>query len=345
MYKEFFGLQRLPFNLTPDPDFLFLPPKHGEALAGLGYAITGRKGFVVLTGDAGTGKTTLLNAILNQLSTEKVQSSVILNPTLSPSEFLEIVLLDFGIADVPTSKAQKLWKLQELLLQAYREDRIAVLVIDEAHKLSLELLEEIRLLGNYEYGADKFLQIVLLGQTELDVVLDRQDLRQFKQRIALRLYIDPMTTSEIEHYISFRWQKAGASGPVPFLPDAVLAIAEYSRGIPRLINSLCDTALLMACGDAAHTIGMSYIRDAAMNLSLMDEPAAPEPAPAFSGAVGRHDHRHTSRSSSVPENFPKNDGLRAIPVDDYLMPTLAQYQTSRANSSWLKRLAGRFTTH
>jgi general secretion pathway protein A len=331
MYKEFFGLEKLPFNLTPDPAFLFLPTKHGEALAGLVYAITERKGFVVLTGDAGTGKTTLLNTVLNQLSPAKTQSSVILNPTLSPSEFLEIVLLDFGVADFPQSKARRLWKLQEVLLQAYREENIAVLVIDEAHKLSLEVLEEIRLLGNFEYGADKFLQIVLLGQCELDDLLNRQDLRQFKQRIALRLYIDPLSAAEVGEYMAFRWEKAGGNGDFPFSADAIHAIGEYSRGIPRLINSLCDTALLMAYGDASHSIGMRYIRDSAINLSLVENP---KPALVVSHPA----------PSLLPVSPVEVSPHRSAAPEDYTIPTLARYQT-RANSTWLKRLAGRFGTH
>lgn len=337
MYKEFFGLGRLPFNLTPDPAFLFLPAKHGEALAGLVYAITERKGFVVLTGDAGTGKTTLLNTVLSQLPPAKTQSSVILNPTLSPSEFLEIVLLDFGVANVPTSKAQRLWKLQEVLLQAYREENIAVLVIDEAHKLSLEVLEEIRLLGNFEYGADKFLQIVLLGQCELDDLLGRQDLRQFKQRIALRLYIDPLSAAEVGQYISFRWEKAGAGCALPFSPDAIHAVAEYSRGIPRLVNSLCDTALLMAYGDASRSIDKRYIRDAAVNLCLLESPKPPlivaHPAPS-----SLLENQLTMKLAPVEVS-----SHRSAAEEEYTMPTLARYQT-RANSSWLKRLAGRFGT-
>src|SRR5437879_6899827 len=205
MYKEFFGLQKLPFNLTPDPAFLFLPTKHREALAGLTYAVLERKGFVVLTGDAGTGKTTLINSVLNRLPADRVESSIMLNPTLTAAEFLESVLLDFDIPDVPASKAQRIWKLQEFLARTHQQNRLAVLVIDEAHKLSLEVLEEIRLLGNFERAADKFLQILLLGQTELDDLLNRQDLRQLKQRIALRLYIDRLTASEIQQYIRFRW--------------------------------------------------------------------------------------------------------------------------------------------
>src|SRR5262249_16382981 len=132
MYQDLFGLQKLPFNLTPDPSFLFLPPKHREALAGLTYSILERKGFVILTGDAGTGKTTIINNVLNRLPTDRVETSIILNPTLTPSEFLESVLLDFDITDIPASKAQRLWKLQEFLARTHHQNRFAVIVIDEA---------------------------------------------------------------------------------------------------------------------------------------------------------------------------------------------------------------------
>ena len=270
MYKDLFGLQKLPFNLTPDPAFLFLPPKHREALAGLTYSILERRGFVVLTGDAGTGKTTLINSVLSRLPADRVESSIILNPTLTATEFLESVLLDFDISDVPASKAQRLWKLQEFLARTHHQNRYAVLIIDEAHKLSPEVLEEVRLLGNFESTAEKFLQILLLGQSELDDVLKRQDLRQFKQRIALRLYIDPLNPSETSQYIRFRWAKAGGRDDPPFTPDALAAIIQCAQGIPRLINSVCDSALLMAYADESPLVGSNYVRAAAANLAMAD---------------------------------------------------------------------------
>ena len=341
MYTAFFGLQKLPFNLTPDPDYLFMSPKHREALAGLRYAVLGRKGFVVLTGDAGTGKTTLLSAVLSQLPTGKVLSSILLNPTLTPSEFMELVMLDFGITDIPASKAQRLWTLQGFLLEAYRKDRIAVLVIDEAHKLSAEVLEEIRLLGNYEYGADKFVQIVLLGQCELDDLLDRHDLRQFKQRIALRLYIDPLTAAETTEYIRFRWAKAGGIGEPPFSPEAIEGVVRWSGGIPRLINSICDSALLMAYGDACSTIGLRSIRDAAMNLALIPSLAAPA-APVQPVATPL-----TAEEVSIPKLGPVEVPLRRNTDSDLSevdndIPAFARYGADRKNSSILKRLAGKF---
>jgi general secretion pathway protein A len=337
MYKEFFGLQRLPFNLTPDPGFLFLPVKHREALAGLAYAILERKGFIVLTGDAGTGKTTLLGSVLNLLPADRILSSVILNPTLTPAEFLEMVLLDFDITDVPASKAQRLWRLQEFLSRAASQGKIVLLVIDEAHKLSPEVLEEIRLLGNYESAAEKFLQILLLGQSELDDLLERQDLRQFKQRIALRLYIDPLTGPEVEKYIRFRWVKAGGTDVLPFTGDAVDGIIQWSRGIPRLVNSLCDNALLMAYGDKSQPVGINYVREAATNLALIEVQIPPNAVPHLPATVSAQEN-HVSPKPPPPNASP----LPGVNQSNHTIPNLAPYSLPRKNSSLLKRLAGKF---
>ena len=177
--------------------------QHREALAGLTYAILARKGFVVLTGNAGTGKTTLLTRILEHLPANRIQFSVIVNPSLTPAEFLEATLMDFGFADIPQSKAQRIALLQGFLWKGNREGKITAMIVDEAHKLSLEVLEEIRLLGNFESANEKLLQIVLVGQSELDGLLNRESLRQFKQRISLRLAIAPLTREEVDVLSSF----------------------------------------------------------------------------------------------------------------------------------------------
>ena len=340
MYKDFFSLQKLPFNLTPDPAFLFLPPKHREALAGLTYAVLERKGFVVLTGDAGTGKTTLINSVLSRLPAERVESSIILNPTLTASEFLESVLLDFDIPDLPASKAQRLWKLQEFLARTHHQNRFAVLVIDEAHKLSLDVLEEIRLLGNYETASEKSLQILLLGQSELDGLLNRRDLRQFKQRIALRLYIDPLAPLEIQQYIRFRWAKAGGKDAPPFNPDAVAGIVQWSQGIPRLINSISDSALLMAYGDESPLVGLNYVREAATNLGLIE--TLDQTLSASSDAVSMIPvEKHHAPLKREGADLPDQSSMFAA-HEDHFIPRLAPYGDSRRNPSLLRRLSDKF---
>jgi general secretion pathway protein A len=282
MYNDFFGLRQDPFKMTPDPGCLFMTRQHREALAGLTYAILDQKGLVVLTGDAGTGKTTLMSKALQSLPANRVRSSVILNPTLTPVEFLELALLDFGFTDVPASKAQRIATLQEFLLQGQRDGKTSALVIDEAHKLSPEVIEEVRLLGNFEAPDQKLLQIVLLGQNELNGLLNRPDLRQFKQRIALRLTIEPLPAAEVEQYIRYRWAKAGGDA-APFTYEAVGAVAQVSDGIPRVINALCDNALMQAVGEGSRTVQKAHVMQAAADLFLLRR-SAPAGPPTFPGA-------------------------------------------------------------
>ena len=278
MYNRFFGVTKNPFNMTPDPGCLFLTAQHREALAALSYAILGRKGFVVLTGDAGTGKTTILSRAMQYLPLDRVRSSIILNPTLTPSEFLEMAMLDFGLSDVPASKAQRIALLQKFLLAGHQEGKISALIVDEAHKLSPEVLEEIRLLGNFENADHKLLQVVLVGQSELNQVLDREDLRQFKQRIALRISIEPLLPEEIGRYMRYRWTKAGGVEP-PFPLDAIAAIAGPCQGIPRLINVICDNALTIAFSKGASVVNPTHILEACADLHLLGSAAAqPEPS-------------------------------------------------------------------
>lgn len=284
MYVDFFNLRKKPFSMTPDPSFLFMTKQHREALTGLTYAVLDRKGFVMLSGMAGVGKTTLLAWVLEKLPSDKVNSAVILNPTLTPAEFLEFSLLDFGFTEVPASKAQRLWQLQSFLLQSRKAGKIVVLIVDEAHKLSFELLEEIRLLGNFDYGDEKLIQILLLGQRELDDVMSQPELWQLKQRISVRLVVDALSADEVESYIQHRWTVAGGETH-PFTPESISHIKRFSRGVPRLINSICDNALSLALADEAHIVGVRYVNSAAEELLLVEKrpapvaaPAAPEPA-------------------------------------------------------------------
>jgi general secretion pathway protein A len=284
MYYSFFGVTANPFSMTPDPAFLYLTPQHREALAGLTYALLARKGFLVLTGDAGTGKTTLLARVLGHLPSGRIKSSVILNPTLTAQEFLEMTLLDFGVGEVPATKPQRIALLRQLLISADAEGKACALIVDEAHKLTPELLEEIRLLGNLELPDHKLLQILFLGQDELAQVLNRADMRQLKQRIAARFSIGPLEAAEVSRYIQHRWTKAGG-GKAPFLPDAFDAIASSSSGIPRVINAICDNALVLAFGQGANAVSANHIKSACADLDIgVKRASAAAPAAAAKAA-------------------------------------------------------------
>jgi general secretion pathway protein A len=267
MYTQAFGLHKEPFNLTPDPGFLYLTAQHREALVGLTHSILQRKGFIVLTGEAGTGKTTLLARVLQFLPSSKLQFSAVVNPTLTPDEFLELALLDFGIEDISGSKAQRLWRLEKFILQGEREGKVSALIVDEAHKLSPEVLEEIRLLGNIEDAEHKLLQILLVGQTELDSILDLDSLRQLKQRIMVRLAIGPLAAGDVERYIRHRWVHAGGKQP-PFSKGALDTIAARTGGIPRLINSLCENAVMQALASGSEVAHRDHVETAAAHLHL-----------------------------------------------------------------------------
>lgn len=294
MYESHFGLEKSPFSMTSDPNCLFMTEQHREAIAGLVYAIRSRKGLLVLSGEVGTGKTTVLARVVKHLPRTTVQVAVILHPTLTPDEFLEMVMLDLGIEDIPASKAQRLHKLQYFLVNCRAENKVAALIVDEAHKLSPEVLEEIRLLGNLDAADQKLLQVVLVGQSELDEMLRREDLRQLKQRVALRVSLKALSKAEVHDYISYRWRQAGARQPIPFSSDAVAQIIHWSNGVPRLINSLCDQSLLVAFGNGSKVVQPEYVMEAARDLDLSRpasrvmaalESAVPAAAPVAASAV------------------------------------------------------------
>jgi general secretion pathway protein A len=245
MYRAFFGLRDHPFGSSPDPRFLYMTPQVRESLACLQYGLAARKGFVVMTGPVGTGKTTLLRTVLDSFIKERVSSAFVFNPRLDVLDFFEYVLTDFGIPPQTRTKSGMLLQLNRWLYERYRQRGLCVIVIDEAQHLSVEMLEEIRLLTNLETPSDKLIQIALSGQTELLDTLRNPALRQLRQRVSLWCRTYPLAAEETEAYIGQRLRVAGATRPI-FSHEAVRLIHSYSRGIPRNINMLCEHALIQA---------------------------------------------------------------------------------------------------
>jgi len=244
MYLTFYGLKEKSFNATPDPKFLYLTPAHREALAQLIYGVQENKGFIVLTGEVGTGKTTLLHTLLRRLD-GNTAVAFITNSTLPFDDVVIYMLEDFGIAKAGSSRAERLVALNQFLIERRRAGQNTVLIVDEAQNLTPETLEQIRLLSNFETPTDKLLQILLVGQPELKVKLQLPELRQLKQRIGLRCSIRPLTTEEIHDYVRSRLRVAGAFDLRLFTDRAVERLAEYAGGIPRLVNMVCDHCLLI----------------------------------------------------------------------------------------------------
>jgi general secretion pathway protein A len=243
MYLDFYGLREYPFNITPDPRFLYLAPHHKEAYEHLMYGINHRKGFIQLTGEVGSGKTTLCRAVLSNLGKD-VETALILNPSLSETQLLRAMLNDFGIEIKGRDRLAYIEKLNEFLLEKNREGTNVALLIDEAQNLSPQVMEQIRLLSNLETDQHKLIQIVLCGQPELEKRLDRPDLRQLRQRITVRYNIPPLTLEDTMMYIRHRLWVAGSDGSIIFDSGAVREAYRYAKGGPRLINAVCDVALL-----------------------------------------------------------------------------------------------------
>jgi general secretion pathway protein A len=268
MYKEFFGLEDTPFTLTPDPRFIVFTPSYNEVLASLYYGLENAKGLVVLTGEVGTGKTTALRWILRRLDSS-VLAAYVFNPRLSIDEFYHHVTQMLGIKDW-SNKAELLQVMGKVLEERHRRGLRTVLIIDEAHELSDYVLEEIRLLMNFESDNAKHLQIVLTGQPELREKLNQPNLRQLKQRVALRCKMHSLpTTDEVERYITERLLIAGSDQPNIFTPGAIDFIFQCSEGVPRQINNLCDNAMLTAYAAGEQIISRQIIEDVADNLDLL----------------------------------------------------------------------------
>ncbi len=292
MYETFFGLREEPFRLTSDPRFLHLAEPHAAALNILLDAVTRRKGLVLVTGPCGTGKTTVIHATLQILSDRAkthrpISTALVFNPTLSRDEFLEMTLEEFAIPCAATSKVARLAALHQMLLERHTQGSTSLLLIDEAHLLTDELLEEIRLLSNAETCDEKLLQIVLCGQPELLTLLSRPESRSLWQRIASTCSLRPLVFQEFEAYVAERLHAAGFRGPTSPFPTPVLEeIFRRSEGVPRLINLFCDTCLEIGCKGQKLLIDLAVVEEAATQLGRNEVNIAQSPAAgiAMSGA-------------------------------------------------------------
>ena len=268
MYQRFFGLRESPFNVNPDPRYLFLTGQIREALAGLTYGIQNRKGFILLTGEVGTGKTTLLNRLLDWLHQQRVATAFIFNSRLDVSHLFDFMMAEFEIPGESREKSQVLLRLNHWLLERYRAGETAVLIVDEAQNLSLEVLEEVRLLTNLETSTEKLLQIVLTGQPELEEKLKMPQLRQLRQRITLRCRTAPLSLEETFGYIAERLRIAGANGEAIFSKEAIQAVHTYSSGIPRVVNLLCEHSMINAYVDGLRPVPSHLVEEVAREFQL-----------------------------------------------------------------------------
>jgi len=268
MYNAFFGFSESPFNLSPDPSFLYRSPQHEEALANLIYGVQGRKGFIVLAGEVGTGKTTMLECLLDYVDSQRLEYAYIFNSRINSDQFLEMIAYDFGLNCKRTSKTEVLFALNAFLIEQSRQGRTAVLIVDEAHNLEWEVLEEIRLLGNMENRQGKLLQIILAGQPELDRKLDAPNMRQLKQRILLRCNLEPFSLRDALRYIESRLQRVGMLNQTVFPEELMVEIHMRTQGIPRLMNGVCDNLLLTAFAMERKSCDLEMLDEVCRDLRL-----------------------------------------------------------------------------
>jgi general secretion pathway protein A len=268
VYNGFYNLKDNPFRLTPDPTFLYMTEKHREALSGLVYSVCNKAGLTVLVGEAGTGKTTLLHVLREWLAKRQFVTALCTNPTLSREEFFDLLLVRLDIHCASTLKSRQLLALEESLPRYQAEGRRSVLIVDEAHRLSPELLEEIRLLLNLETTREKYLDIIMAGQPELAEVLARPELRQLKQRVSCYCRLDALTRVELHEYVQHRLARAGLPQQRLFPDETMDLIHDYTQGIPRLVSSLCDASLQTGFALQMQQINTSIVHEAAKDLDL-----------------------------------------------------------------------------
>ena len=271
MYENHFGFAELPFSVSPDPRFFYSNPVYREALVTLHYGIEARKGFVIITGEAGTGKTTLLRMLMHNLDSA-IHTAFVFNPRLTFTALLRFILSDLGVTSSAKDRLKLTEQLNSHLIEQLKKGHTVALLVDEAQALSDEILEELRLLSNLETDQEKLIQIVLMGQPELESKLDQPELRQLKQRVTLRCRLLPLTEHEVGLYIASRVKTAGYEGKELFVPEAVQKITHYSNGIPRLVNVVCDNALVIASAASKKQVSAEMIDEVAHDLKLTGQP-------------------------------------------------------------------------
>ena len=268
MYQRFYGFREMPFNITPDPKFLFLSPTHMEALQHLRYGVEQKKGFTVLIGEVGCGKTTLCRKLLNELDPDRYETALILNPRLTETQLLRAILTELGETVKARTRADLMQRRNEVLLQRIHAHKDIVLIIDESQNMGFEALEHLRLLSNLETDKQKLLQIILLGQPELQEKLNQKSLRQLKQRILVHYDLSPLNHEQMIHCIQHRLSMAGGMGRPSFTVRAYKRIYRSSQGIPRLINNICDKSLLSSFIRSSDIVTFWDVRRAVQELKL-----------------------------------------------------------------------------
>lgn len=291
MYNAFFGFTQNPFNMSPDPSFLFRSLQHEEALANLIYGVQSRKGFIVLTGEVGTGKTTMLECLRDFLASQHITFASLFNSRLTVDQFFELLAYDFDLKCNRHSKTEVLLALNHLLLERAAAGRTTVLIVDEAHNLEWDVLEEVRLLGNLENRRGKLLQIILVGQQELDAKLERTEYRQLKQRIALRCTLQGFNLQDTTAYVHSRMARAGVVNQTILPPALVDEIQFRTQGIPRLINAICDNLLLTAFAMESKNATLEMLDEVTADMRLDYPGQRPfRPADDYSEQILRQSH-------------------------------------------------------
>ena len=268
MYNAYFGFSESPFNLSPDPAFLYRSSQHEEALANLIYGVQSRKGFIVLTGEVGTGKTTMLECLRDFLEVQRIEFAFLFNSRINADQFFEMIAYDLNLRCNRTSKTEVLFHLNELLVQQANQGRTTVLIVDEAHNLEWEVLEEIRMLGNLENRRGKLIQVILAGQPEFDRKLDAPNLRNLKQRIVLRCTLEPFTEDDTVRYVTSRLALAGMPDQTVFPREILSEIHLRAQGIPRVINAVCDNLLLTAFAMESQVTTMTMLDEVSQDMRL-----------------------------------------------------------------------------